>query len=128
MASYIESLGAFAPDNLIAGNDIPVKTGSGTIKSGSGKLERGTVLALSSGTAGTGKLLPLGTAAGSDETLTAYAILTDAVDATSGDQVAEVYLTGQFNKNALKVASSYTITTADLVALRNGGIFVEIAV
>lgn len=122
---YYENLGAMTTDNLIAGNNIPIHTCTGTIVAGMGKLVRGTVLALSSGTAGTGKLSVLGTTAASNETLTAYGILCDDVDATSADAVAEVYVSGQFNKNKLTVKASYTMTAADIKALRDGGIYVE---
>lgn len=118
MAMYIETLGAFAPDNLIAGNDVKIITGAGTIVSGSGLLKRGTVLGIDN----TGKLGVLGNSG-----LTAYGILCDDVDATA-EVVAEVYLTGQFNKNALIVKESYTMTNADIQALRNGGIFLETSV
>ena len=115
MAMYIESLGAFVPDNLIAGNDVKIITGAGTIVAGSGELKRGTVLGIDSA----GKLGVLG-----DTGLTAYGILCDDIDATA-EVVAEVYLTGQFNTNALIVKESYTMTTTDIQALRNGGIFLE---
>ena len=127
MAKYYENLGTCAPDNLIAGNDIPLVSESGTIRSGQGALKRGTVLAISTGTTGDGKLVILGTAATpTTETLTAYGILADDVDATT-DAVAEVYVTGQFNKNALIVKAEYTIKTEDLMALRDGGVLVESA-
>ncbi|NLH01176.1 MAG: head decoration protein [Clostridiales bacterium] len=125
MSKYYENLGDMIPDKLIAGNDIPIHTASGIIKNGSGKLTRGTVLAMSSGTAGTGKLVILGTTAAENETLTAYGILCDDADATSADAVAEIYVSGQFNKGALVVKSGYTINTADIKALRDGGIYVE---
>lgn len=117
MAKYIETLGKMSPDNLIAGNDVKLITGTGVIVSGAGKLSRGTVLGLNSA----GKLAVLGAATG----LTAHAILCDDVDASAADTVAEIYLTGQFNKNKLIVAQDYTMTSADIQALRNGGIFLE---
>lgn len=116
MAKYIETLGKMEPDKLIAGNNVKFITGSGVIVSGAGKLRRGTVLGLNAA----GKLAVLG-----GEGLTAHAILCDDVDASEADTVAEIYLTGQFNKNALIVAQDYTMTTADIQALRNGGIFLE---
>ena len=114
MAIYNEKLGELTRDNLI--DDIAVKQviTTGTIASGQGKLERGTVLALSSG-----KLVIMNTG------LEPYGILGDAVDATSGDAVCEVYVAGQFNKNALIVKSGYTMTTEDVQKLRNGGIYIE---
>lgn len=125
MANYIETLGACEYDNLIAGNTIPTHTVTGTIASGQGKLARGTVLALSTGTSGTNKLVILGTTAGGNETLTAYGILCDEVDATSADAVGEIYVTGQFNTNQLIVKDEYPMTTADVQALRDGGIYIE---
>lgn len=127
MAAYYENLGACVHDNLIAGNDIPIVTASGTIRAGQNALKRGTVLAISTGTTGDGKLVILGTAATpTTETLTAYGVLCDDVDATS-EAVAELYISGQFNKNALIVKSDYTIKTEDIIALRNGGIYIESA-
>ena len=116
MAIYMEHLGGFTPDNLIAGNDINLFSGTGVFASGGGVLLRGTVLGINAD----GKLGVLG---GSG--LTAYAILCDNTDATGADTVAEIYLTGQFNRHALHVAEGYTMTTADETALRNGGIYLE---
>lgn len=117
MAIYIEHLGGFTPDNLIAGNDVNTITGTGVIANGGGVLLRGTVLGINAD----GKLAVLG----SGEGLTAYAILCDSTDATEADTVAEIYLTGQFNRHALHFAEGYTMTTADETALRNGGIYLE---
>ncbi|MGI6156494.1 MAG: head decoration protein [Enterococcus lemanii] len=125
MAKYYEKVGEMTPDKLFAGNNIPIHTVSGLVKSGQGKLTRGTVLAMSGGSAGTGKLVVLGTAAASNETLTPYGILCDEVDATGADAVAEIYLSGQFNKGALVLKKEYTLSADDIAALRNGGIYVE---
>lgn len=119
MAAYYENLGACVPDNLIAGNTIPVLTASATIAAAEGKLVRGTVLA--SGT--DGKLKQLATeSAGASEV--PYGILCDDVDATS-EAVAEVYVSGQFNANALVTKAAYKMTAADIKALRDGGIYIE---
>ncbi len=126
--AYLEKLGQMAYDNLIASLDVKLLTGTVVITSGQGKLARGTVLAMSSGTAGTGECVILGTAAASNETLSAYGILADDVDATSADAVAEVYLAGCFNKNALIVKSGHTMTAAEIQELRKCGIVLEIAV
>lgn len=125
MAKYYEKLGETAPDNLIANLDVKQITQSVTVKSGQGKLARGTVLAMSGGTAGTGKCVIAGTSAGSNEVLTAFGILCDDVDATSEDAVAEVYVAGAFNKGALIVKESTTLTAAQIQELRNGGIYLE---
>lgn len=117
MAKYCEKLGEMVQDNLIANTDIKIITVSGTIASGAGALKRGTVLATNED----GKLAVMA------EGKTPYGILADAVDASAADAVAEVYLTGRFNKNALS-AGEYTLSAADINTLRNGGIFVENAV
>ena len=119
MANYFESMGACVPDNLIAGNTIPTLTASATIAAAQGKLVRGTVLAAGAD----GKLKQLSAeSAGASET--AYGILCDNVDATS-EVVAEVYVSGQFNKNALLTKADYKLSVADIQALRNGGIYIE---
>ena len=114
MAIYNEKLGELTRDNLIADINVKQVITSGTIASGQGNLKRGTVLALSSG-----KLVIMNTG------LEPYGILCDAVDATAADAVGEVYVAGQFNKNALIVKSGYTMTTEDVQKLRNGGIYIE---
>lgn len=125
MAQYLEKIGECAYDGLIASVNLPINVQSVTVKSGAGALKRGTVLAMSSGTAGTGKCVVLGNTAATNETLTAFGILTDDVDATDADTVATVYVTGCFNAGALTVKSGYTLAAADIQALRNGGILVE---
>lgn len=109
MSKYFEKLGETVADNLIANIDVKQITGSVTI--GTAALVRGTVVALSDG-----KAVAMNTG------LTPYGVLCD--DAAA-NEVAEVYLAGGFNKGALVVASGYTLTDADILALRNGGIFVE---
>ncbi len=115
MAIYNEKIGECKADNLIANLNVKQITQSVTIKSGAGELERGTLLGLGSD----GKAVKFGTAEG----LTAFGILCDAVDATSADAVAEVYVAGVFNKNALILEGE--LAAADILALRNGGIFLE---
>ena len=119
MPNYFENLGACTMDNLIAGNTMPILTASATLAAGQGKLVRGTVLA-----AGTdGKLKQLAAeSAGASEV--AYGILCDDVDATE-ETVAEVYVSGQFNANALVTKEKYQMTAADIKALRDGGIYIE---
>lgn len=115
MAIYNEKIGECKADNLIANLNVKQITQSVTIKSGAGALERGTLLGLGSD----GKAVKFGSTTG----LTAYGILCDAVDATGADAVAEVYVTGVFNKNALILEGELSV--ADIAALRNGGIFLE---
>lgn len=110
-----ERLGSMQYDNLVNSNGVTLITGMRSIKAGEGKLKRGTALALGAD----GKLVILGTA-----DATANCVLCDDVDATT-EVKAEVYLTGHFNLNALIVKDSYTITPADIEALRNGGIYLD---
>lgn len=119
MANYFENLGACMPDNLIAGNTIPIHTASATIAAASGKLVRGAVL-----TAGAdSKLKPI-SAESAGATELPFGILCDDVDATS-EVVAEVYVSGQFNASALVTKDDYKMTAADVKALRDGGIYIE---
>ncbi len=109
---YNEKIGELTQDNLIANVDVKQVVQSISIPSGT--LKRGTVVDVS------GKVLNTG--------LTAYGILCDDVDASAGAVVAEIYVAGAFNKNALIVADGYTLSANDIKALRDGGIFVENAV
>lgn len=112
MALYNEKIGELTPDKLIANVDVKQVVQSISIPSGT--LKRGTVVDA------TGKPLA--------DSLTPHGILCDDVDASAGAVVAEVYVAGCFNKNALIVADGYTLTAANIKALRDGGIFVENAV
>lgn len=88
-----------------------------------GTLVRGTILALSSGTAGDGKLVILGTTAETNENLTAFCILAEDTEVgTSADVNAPVYKAGVFDMDKCTVKTSYTVTKDDLVALEQIGI------
>ncbi len=94
-----------------------------------GTLARGTVLAISTGTAGDSKLVILGSTAATNETLTAYGILCDDTEVgTSADVKALVYVAGTFDPAKLTVKSGYTMTLADKMTLRDGGIYLKAAV
>lgn len=104
------------PDNLFAG-DFPTATTPGVIASGSGIVLRGTVL---------GKI----TASGKHKTVDATlsdgaedpdAVLAEDVDATSADVNAALYLTGQFNPEALIVGSGTVASYA--TAMRKVSLF-----
>lgn len=110
---YNEKIGEMTADNLIAKTDIPTKVQSVTLAAGQGIIKRGTVVALAADEA---KIMASG--------MTPHGIICDDVDATEAT-VAEVYVTGCFNKAALIVADGYELTATDIAALRNGGIFVE---
>lgn len=89
-------------------------------------LKRGTVLALSAGTAGDNLMVMLGTTAATNETLTANCILAEDVEVgTTEDAVALAYRTGHFASNKLIVASGKTFGAADKEALRDVGILIS---
>lgn len=130
MSELSKSLGTMEFDGLIADINPKLVVSGGTIRklSKADIIKRGTVLAKSGGTAGDNKLVVLGTAAASNEVLTAYCILCDDVAVgTTDDVIAPVYLMGCFNSNKVTVANSYTMTEADKDALRNGGIVFKAA-
>lgn len=110
MAQYNEVIGERKADNLIANINIPLHTQGITLAADQGVLKRGTVLTAD------GKIMASG--------LTAHGILCDDAD-TATETVAEVYVSGCFNKGALIVADGYALAAADVLALRNGGIYVE---
>lgn len=126
MSELSKSLGTMEFDGLIADINPKLVVSGGTIRklSKADTIKRGTILAKS----GDNKLVVLGTAAASNEVLTAYCILCDDVDVGTADDVtAPVYLMGCFNSNKVTVADSYTMTEADKDALRNGGIVFKAA-
>lgn len=130
MTELNKRLGSMDYDGLIADIYPKLVVSGGTIRklAEAATIKRGTILAKSSGTSDDGKLVVLGTAAASNEVLTAYCILCDDVDVGTADDVtAPVYLMGCFNSNKVTVADSYTMTEADKDALRNGGIVFKAA-
>ena len=95
-------LGESTYDGLITDvTPAPIVRGGTIRKLGTAAtLKRGTVLAKSSGTAGDGKLVILGTSAESNETLTPDCILCDDVDVgTAEDVTVPVYFAGCFDPN-----------------------------
>jgi len=110
----------YIPDNLIADSNQPIHTGTVTVKSGEGELKRGSVLSreqnnkfvITASTLRVGGYLP-------------EVVLAEDVDATSADTVAEVYTSGDFKKEALKVAEHHTLDEADLLDLKKNGIYVK---
>ncbi|GAV21602.1 head decoration protein [Carboxydothermus pertinax] len=112
----------YTPDNLFAGHVMPKVTDVGTIAAGQ-NLPRGAVLGR---VTADGKLKLVDKAA-TDGSQNVYAILAEATDATTADKVAPIYLTGEFNENALTLAAGTTV--ADIKAsARAVGIFIKSAV
>lgn len=128
MATRLDERIAFNPDNLFNSNEPAADTFSVSLRAGQGKLARGTVLALSTGTGGKSDMVILGTATVTNETLTANCILCDDVDtgAVAGTAiVALAYRTGHFNRNALITKSGFTWSITEKEALRAGGILLD---
>ena len=124
-----ENIGTVDYDGLIVTNEPVADVFTVTIRmetSEKATFKRGTVLALSSGTGGDGKMVALGTTAGSNETLTANAILCDDTEiGTAADVEAAAYRTGHFARNKLIFSGEYTLKPADEEALRAAGILLS---
>lgn len=124
-----ENLGTVDYDGLIVTNEPVADVFTVTIRKVTGEavtMKRGTVLALSSGTAGDGKMVILGTAAASNETLTANCILCDDTEVgTAADVEANAYRTGHFARNKLIVNSGHSLNATDEESLRNAGILLS---
>lgn len=102
-------------DNLFAANQtMPVVTDAIKIPSGTGAMTRGTIVS-SAGAAVT---------AAAD----VYGVLSEDVDASKTEVEAVIYLTGEFNANAMAVGtpSSGSLSVADCkTAARKVGIFIK---
>ena len=130
MSNLSKKLGDMTYDGLITGLEPHVNVGGGTIRKlgTAGTLVRGTILAKSSGSAGDGKLVILGTSAASNETLTPDCILCDDVEVgTSADVNAPVYIAGCFDPDKTTVGTGYTVTEDDKDKLRERGIIFKAA-
>lgn len=120
--NYAVTSTSFNYDNLIVTGTFPIVTDSLIISSGS-NYKRGTVL---------GVITATGEAVAVDSTKTdgsqiPYAVLTQDTDATAVDVLAPVYLTGEFNGDALVFGGTDTKTTHK-AALRKIGIFIKTVV
>lgn len=124
-----ENLGSVGYDGLIVANEPVADVFTVTIRkeaTAAATYKRGTVLALS---AGTGKLVILGSTATTNETLTANCILAEDVEVgTTADVTVPAYRTGHFARNKLAVASGYTLKATDEEELRKAGILLSDAI
>lgn len=126
-----ENLGSVGYDGLIVANEPVADVFTVTIRKGAAAAtyKRGTVLALSAGTADGGKLVILGSNATTNETLTANCILAEDVEVgTTADVTVLAYRTGHFARNKLAVASGYTLKATDEEELRKAGILLSDAI
>lgn len=124
-----ENLGSVGYDGMIVANEPVADVFTVTIRkeaTAAATYKRGTVLALS---AGTGKLVILGSTATTNETLTANCILAEDVEVgTTADVTVLAYRTGHFARNKLAVASGYTLKATDEEELRKAGILLSDAI
>lgn len=129
-----ENLGSVGYDGLIVANEPVADVLTVTIRkeaTAAATYKRGTVMALSAGTAGAGdgKLVILGSTATTNETLTANCILAEDVEVgTTADVTVLAYRTGHFARNKLAVASGYTLKATDEEELRKAGILLSDAI
>ncbi len=125
-----ENLGSVGYDGLIVANEPVADVFTVTIRkeaTAAATYKRGTVLALSAGTAG--KLVILGSTATTNEILTANCILAEDVEVgTTADVTVLAYRTGHFARNKLAVASGYTLKATDEEELRKAGILLSDAI
>ena len=131
MINLSEKLGEMTFDGLITDIKPAPEVRGGVIRklSAAATLKRGTILAKSSGTAGDGKLVILGSTATTNETLTANCILAEDVEVgTTADVTVLAYRTGHFARNKLAVASGYTLKATDEEELRKAGILLSDAI
>lgn len=126
-----ENLGSVGYDGLIVANEPVADVFTVTIRketTAAATYKRGTVLALSAGTAGDGMVI-LGSTATTNETLTANCILAEDVEVgTTADVTVLAYRTGHFARNKLAVASGYTLKATDEEELRKAGILLSDAI
>lgn len=131
MTNLSKKLGEMNFDGLFTDVVPAVQVRGGTIRkqtTSAVTLKRGTILAKSYGTAGDGKLVVLGTAAVSNETLTPDCILCDDIEVgTAADEKVAVYTAGCFDIGKVTVSASYTITEGDKDNLRMRGIVFKAA-
>lgn len=98
--------GTFTPDNLSAG-DYPVRTRKVTIISGQ-TLVRGAAVGLITASS----KWNLSLSAASDGSQVIRGILAEDIDASAGDKEAVIYISGDFNEDAITFGTAHTAATA----------------
>lgn len=113
-------IGSITPDNLIVGDKIPILLKGVTLSANQGILLRGSMIGIVTAS-GKGKLCD---STSSDGSQIADAILTDDVDTTDADAVAQCYQSGMFNRQALIFGGNDTASQHE-AKLREKGIFLK---
>ncbi len=115
MMGMFDQIGEYRPDSLIAGNQFPILTDGIGLKAGQGVLRRGSLIMKGTDKAGyiAGSTVTATTGEGesavtSDMEMKVHGILTDDFDTGTDDSSdnipATVYLTGEYNREAVIVA------------------------
>lgn len=112
-----QSEGAYVPDCLFAGNEVPVISKGIKIKIGQGNLKRGSIIAIDDAT-GEGVLVTKATLK------SVVGVLTDELATDTASIISTVYQSGCFNGAELKFGSDITLKEAD-AELRKFGIFTK---
>ena len=110
IAEGVTAQTAYAPDALYAGSVMPRVKSVVTVLTGAVH-PRGEVLGQITAS---GKYIKSLSAAG-DGSQVPTAILAETVDTTGGDKPAIVYLTGEFNEDAILLGAGHTVAS-----IRNG--------
>lgn len=117
-----EVIGTFMPEQLVADTSVPLDVVTVTISKSTGSevaLKRGSVLAADA----SGKCSLLNGRGTSS--VAAYVLAEPVTTSTAEDVVGVAYQTGKFIRQSLIVAEGYELSTADVKALRDAGIFME---
>lgn len=125
MIELSKKIGEMEYDDLFAGLTPAAQTGGVKIRKlgAAATLKRGTLLGVSSAD---GKCVVYGSTAAEGETITPTGVLCDDVAVgTTEDVVTVTYTAGLFNANKIVVADGYTLTAADLDALRKYDIILK---
>ena len=113
--AHFNTEGTFTPDRLVIG---AYKARKATIKSGAGVLGRGVLL----GEVTADRKLIKSLSAASDGSELPHSILAEDVDATSADVEAIIYISGDFDVDAVTFGTGHTAASTDR-ELRRLGIF-----
>ncbi|MHC1683691.1 MAG: hypothetical protein AB6733_12155 [Clostridiaceae bacterium] len=116
-------VGTFTPDNLIAGNQVPLLTKAVELAIGTGTLKRGSVITIA------GTLANSTTTGVEPDIITTYdsvdGILTDDITLNESTKTnATIYISGEFNSTFMTTGEDTTVDDFER-ELRTLGIYVK---
>lgn len=126
-----ENLGTVEYDDLFVDNIPEADVVTVKLAASQGVLARGSLISGAPGgnmtlaAAALADTVAVSGSAGTMTYTTAYILADDTDTGTSGAVVAVAYRTGHFNRQAIKVNSSYTLTASDEEFLRGKGILLS---